>query len=83
MSCTSLHKKYSNYHYCIVPDCKNTSIKTPEKLWIRAPGEINMRKTWLKLANKDPDSLSTKTKISFCEDHFDVSTYLIYYSVSS
>ncbi|KAG7296997.1 hypothetical protein JYU34_019916 [Plutella xylostella] len=72
MSCTSLHKKYSNYHYCIVPDCKNTSIKTPEKLWIRAPGEINMRKTWLKLANKDPDSLSTKTKISFCEDHFDL-----------
>lgn len=74
----SLHDKYSNYHYCIVRECKNTSIKTPGKLWIRVPSEINMRNTWLKLAKRDPDSLSAETKMYFCEDHFDVSTYLKY-----
>ncbi|KAI8425265.1 hypothetical protein MSG28_007055 [Choristoneura fumiferana] len=52
-------------------DCKNTSIKTPGKLWIRVPHEINMRNTWLKFAKKDPDSLSRETKAYFCEDHFD------------
>ncbi|KAH9636412.1 hypothetical protein HF086_006172 [Spodoptera exigua] len=31
-----------------------------------------MRNTWLKLARRDPKSLSTKTKYYFCEDHFDL-----------
>ncbi|XP_073950641.1 uncharacterized protein [Choristoneura fumiferana] len=72
MTSASLYEKYSNYHYCIVRDCKNTSIKTPGKLWIRVPHEINMRNTWLKFAKKDPDSLSRETKAYFCEDHFDL-----------
>ncbi|XP_026322184.1 uncharacterized protein LOC113231863 [Hyposmocoma kahamanoa] len=31
-----------------------------------------MRNTWLKLANKEPDSFSTESNIYFCEDHFDL-----------
>ncbi|RVE49787.1 hypothetical protein evm_005517 [Chilo suppressalis] len=44
------HEKYSNYHYCIVRECKNTSLKTPGKLWIKVPKEFNLRNTWLELA---------------------------------
>ncbi|XP_069363463.1 zinc finger protein 845-like [Maniola hyperantus] len=72
MTSNNLHEKYSNYHYCIVRECKNTSIKTPGKLWIRVPREINIRNTWLRLAQRDPESLSTTSQIHFCEDHFDL-----------
>lgn len=64
---------YSPYHWCLVSECKNTSVKTPEKLWIQVPTDLKMRNRWLKLARRDPKSLSTKTKYYFCEDHFDVS----------
>ncbi|KAJ8711959.1 hypothetical protein PYW08_008913 [Mythimna loreyi] len=63
---------YSPYHWCLVSECKNTSVKTPEKLWIQVPTDLKMRNTWLKLARRDPKSLSTKTKYYFCEDHFDL-----------
>ncbi|KAL0882265.1 hypothetical protein ABMA27_000796 [Loxostege sticticalis] len=71
MISTSLHEKYRNYRYCIVQECKNTSIKTPGKLWITVPSETIIRKTWLRLAQRDPESLLTVTQIYFCEDHFD------------
>ncbi|KAL0839921.1 hypothetical protein ABMA28_016537 [Loxostege sticticalis] len=71
MISTNLHEKYSNYRYCIVRDCKNTSIKTQGTLWITVPSETNIRKAWLRLAERDPESLSTVTQIYFCEDHFD------------
>lgn len=63
---------YDTYHWCVVRECKNTSIKTPEKLWIKVPTNIKIRNTWLKLARRDPKSLSRKTQLYFCEDHFDV-----------
>ncbi|CAK1585094.1 unnamed protein product [Parnassius mnemosyne] len=66
---------YHLYHCCIVPECKNTSIKTPEKLWIQVAIDLNMRNIWLNLAK----SLSLylyllyyKSKLYFCEDHFDL-----------
>lgn len=72
-----LHEKYSNYRYCIVRECKNTSIKTPKKMWIKLPSETNIRNTWLRLAQRDPESLSTSSQIYLCEDHFDVNTYIL------
>ncbi|RVE44587.1 hypothetical protein evm_010767 [Chilo suppressalis] len=66
------HEKYSNYHYCIVREYKNTSLKTPGKLWIKVPKEINLRNNWLELAKRDPANLSTLRKNYFCEDHFDL-----------
>lgn len=64
---------YNVYHWCLVPECNNTSVKTPQKLWIQVPSDIKMRNTWLKLARRDPKSLSTKARLYFCEDQFDVS----------
>ncbi|CAK1593892.1 unnamed protein product [Parnassius mnemosyne] len=31
-----------------------------------------MRNSWLKLARRDPKTLSTKSILYFCEDHFDL-----------
>ncbi|KAF9419618.1 hypothetical protein HW555_003896, partial [Spodoptera exigua] len=63
----------SYYKYCIVPECKNTTIKTPNKLFIYAPNDKNTRTKWLKLAKRhDVDKLSTKSRMYFCEDHFDL-----------
>lgn len=68
---------YSAYRCCAVIKCKNTSVKTPDKLWIRVPEKnINMRKTWFKIARRDSELLSKKTRLYFCENHFDVSMYL-------
>lgn len=69
-----LNRRYSNYHYCTAAGCKNTTISTPGKLWIQIPTEMKMRNIWLKLAKRDPATISPKSKIYFCEDHFDVST---------
>ena len=41
---------YAPYRWCVVSECENTSVKTPDKLWIQVPVDINMRNTWLKAA---------------------------------
>lgn len=65
---------FSYYKYCVVPQCKSTTIKTPNKLFIYVPNNKQIRKKWLKLARKDDaNRLSTDSRMYFCEDHFDVS----------
>ncbi|KAJ8983632.1 hypothetical protein NQ317_004270 [Molorchus minor] len=60
------------YKYCIVPQCKITTIKTPNKLFIYVPNNEQIRKKWLKLARRDDvHSLSTNSRMYFCADHFD------------
>lgn len=65
------------YKWCAVPQCVNTSIKTPNKLFIYVPRNKTMRNKWLNLARRDPTAISLNSPIYFCEDHFDVSFYLI------
>lgn len=62
------------YKWCAVPQCKNTSIKTPNKLFIYVPNKKIIRDRWLNLARRDPSVISTNSSIYFCEDHFDVSS---------
>lgn len=61
------------YKWCAVPLCKNTSLKTPNKLFIYVPNKKIMRDKWFKLARRNPTSVKTNSPIYFCEDHFDVS----------
>ncbi|KAL0878663.1 hypothetical protein ABMA27_003727 [Loxostege sticticalis] len=62
----------SYYKYCIVPQCKSTSIKTPNKLFVFVPSKQEVRKKWLTLARlNDANCLSSISRIYFCEDHFD------------
>ncbi|KAJ8984503.1 hypothetical protein NQ317_014593 [Molorchus minor] len=54
----------SYYKYCIVPQCKSTTIKTPNKLFIYVSNNDQIRKKWLKLATRDDvHSLSTNSKM--------------------
>ncbi|KAJ8983391.1 hypothetical protein NQ317_010484 [Molorchus minor] len=63
----------SYYKYCIVPQCKSTTIKMPNKLFIYVSSNEQIRKKWLKLARRDDvHSLSTNLRMYFCADHFDV-----------
>lgn len=64
------------YRWCAVPQCNNTSIKTPNKLFINVPMKKKVRNTWLSLARRDPAAISDNSVIYFCEDHFDVSILL-------
>ncbi|KAL0828994.1 hypothetical protein ABMA28_003871 [Loxostege sticticalis] len=62
----------SYYKYCIVPQCKSTSIKTPKKIFVFVPSKQEVRKKWLTLARRnDANCLSSISRIYFCEDHFD------------
>lgn len=61
------------YKSCAVPKCKNTSIKTPNKLFIAVPREKTIREKWLYLAEQFSPIIQKKLGIYFCEDHFDVS----------
>ncbi|CAH2987965.1 unnamed protein product [Chilo suppressalis] len=61
---------YAPYRWCAVPECKNTSKRTPDKLWMQVPNDnLNMRKAWLSLAGRDPEE---QTRLYFCEDHFNL-----------
>ncbi|KAF9418154.1 hypothetical protein HW555_004964 [Spodoptera exigua] len=63
----------SSYKLCTVPCCTSTTIKYPNKLFIHVPQSGPLRKKWLQLARRDPSTVSSKSSIYFCEDHFDVS----------
>ncbi|KAI5646810.1 THAP domain-containing protein [Phthorimaea operculella] len=61
-----------SYKWCAVPKCTNTSIKTPEKLFVSVPKDVKVRRKWLQLARRDPRHISRNTNAFFCEDHFDM-----------
>lgn len=65
---------------CVVPKYKSTTTKTSEKLFILVPMDIKIRKKWLN-AMKRLDPFGDKSKVYCCEDHFDVSTFTIYYVI--
>lgn len=65
------------YKWCAVPGCTNTSIKTPEKLFISLPKNRKIRDKWMQLARRNPRDISDKTTPFFCEDHFCVSKHAI------
>ncbi|XP_046971057.1 uncharacterized protein LOC124538096 [Vanessa cardui] len=69
-----------NYKWCAVPKCTNTSVKTPEKLFISVPRNVEVRRKWLQLSRRDPNEIANSTHIFFCEDHFDMENDMeIYY----
>lgn len=63
------------YKYCMVPQCKNTTTKTPDKIFVSVPSDSQMRKKWLQVAGRNPDEISTASKLYTCEDHFNVSKF--------
>ncbi|XP_018575991.1 uncharacterized protein LOC108914628 [Anoplophora glabripennis] len=62
-------KKY--YKYCIVPGCKNTSVSTPNKIFISLPSDENVRKLWQQSMRREKFVSNKGTKFC-CEDHFNV-----------
>ncbi|CAK1547286.1 unnamed protein product [Leptosia nina] len=75
------------YRWCSVPLCTNTSIKTPEKLFIFVPFDKKLRKKWLELARRDLKGILSTTQLYFCEDHFDLpncmANYMEYHVMGS
>ncbi|KAF2903970.1 hypothetical protein ILUMI_02205 [Ignelater luminosus] len=61
------------YKWCVVPQCTNTSIKTPEKMFVSIPKNTKIRKKWLMLARRNPKDIAASTNAFMCEDHFNVS----------
>lgn len=71
----------SYYKNCVVPQCTSTSINTPNKLFIYVPNDVKIRRKWLTLARRDDaHSLSTKSRMYFCEDHFDLPNDMLNYT---
>lgn len=68
----------TRYNYCIVPQCRNNSNKTPDKMFVSVPTDIKMRYNWIRLAGRNPYEFSTATKLSVCEDHFNVSKFVYF-----
>ena len=63
--------------------CKNTTVKTPEKVFIILPEDKIRRKKWLKACRRNENDLSLSSKGLFvCEDHFNVSKNIFYAALS-
>ncbi|KAJ8704957.1 hypothetical protein PYW08_012277 [Mythimna loreyi] len=58
------------YKYCAVPLCHNTTIRTPQKLFVHVPKQKEIRKQWFQLARRDKPL--TAQNVYYCEDHFDM-----------
>lgn len=75
------------YKWCSVPQCTNTSIKTPNKLFIFVPHNKTTRDKWLKHARRDLTRILPNTQLYFCEDHFnlpnDMENYMQYHLMGS
>ncbi|KAH9635132.1 hypothetical protein HF086_000853 [Spodoptera exigua] len=59
------------YKWCTVPECKNTSIKTPEKIFVSVPTNPKRRKNVVTISSKRPKERFIAYKF-FYEDHFDM-----------
>ncbi|KAK9871716.1 hypothetical protein WA026_014167 [Henosepilachna vigintioctopunctata] len=64
------------YKWCGVPQCANTSIKTPNKLFVFVPKNKTTRNKWLQLARRDSNAILSSTVLYSCEDHFDLPNYM-------
>lgn len=65
------------YRWCVVPQCRNTSKSSPNKLFIDVPRKADIRRKWLDLARRNHQNMSVTSPVYFCEDHFDVSVEFI------
>ncbi|XP_050351793.1 uncharacterized protein LOC126774350 [Nymphalis io] len=63
--------KKSMYRYCVVPECKSTTIKTPEKLFFSIPTGAQRRRDWCSAMGRTRP-LRPYTNYFCCEDHFDI-----------
>lgn len=57
---------------CFVPMCPSSSTKFPNKRFLTVPINAKIRKMWMEAVNRY-DTLSPKSVLRCCEDHFDVS----------
>ncbi|KAL4714501.1 hypothetical protein ACJJTC_017564 [Scirpophaga incertulas] len=68
-----MSSRKSTYKSCIVPQCKNTSIRTPNKIFISMPRGERVRKIWCKAMKWDLNKpLSSISSRYCCEDHFEI-----------
>ena len=61
------------YKWCVVPHGTNTSINSPNKLFVSVPTNPKKRKMWLQLARRDPKSILSHSNVFMCEDQLYVS----------
>ncbi|XP_030758054.1 uncharacterized protein LOC115883783 [Sitophilus oryzae] len=63
----------TGYKYCVVPLCTSSTVKNPDKIFIRVPEDKKRRIKWLKACRRYVGDYSTKTThIRVCEDHFNI-----------
>ncbi|XP_066258136.1 uncharacterized protein [Euwallacea similis] len=76
------NRKVDKRKWCFVPGCTNTSIKTPEKIFLTVPNNMQRKKKWFRAVKRELKHVSIKTHFYCCEDHFkleeDMENYLEY-----
>ncbi|XP_076680150.1 uncharacterized protein LOC143375178 [Andrena cerasifolii] len=62
--------KKTTYKWCFVPECKSTTIKTPDKVFFFMPQDVKLRKMWFTSARRADEP--GKSNYYCCQDHFDL-----------
>ncbi|XP_038222773.1 uncharacterized protein LOC119840294 [Zerene cesonia] len=70
MATVNIIKKKHSYKYCIVPTCRSTTFKCPNKLFFHVPNNPVRRRQWCEVMKRD--LIGPKSTNYVCEDHFDV-----------
>ena len=62
------------YLWCAVPQCRSSSRRNPNKMFVCVPFKSRLK--WFQLARINTNQVYIKSRIYFCEDHFNVSNIL-------
>lgn len=68
----SLKKRNHSYKYCFVPMCSNTTVSTPDEIFLHVFQNMVVRMAWFQAAKRE-DTISVTTTAFACEDYFVVS----------
>ncbi|KAL1509287.1 hypothetical protein ABEB36_004049 [Hypothenemus hampei] len=68
-----METKTTYYKYCLVSQCKSTTVQTPDKIFLRLPEDKNRRKKWLRACRRNEKEIAQNSKaLHVCEDHFNL-----------
>lgn len=76
MSKIETKSNISTIKSCFVPLCTNSSITSPNKIFIHVPTDIKQRKLWFASVKRKQKPNILKSTEYCCEDHFDVGLFI-------
>lgn len=76
-------KKRGSFKFCVVPQCKSTSARNPDKSFFSVPRNITIKRKWCQaITGVENEFMADGTSLHCCEDHFNLRTDVVNFGQS-